>query len=276
MWSTINQEHPFSKTDKNDVQAYITALVKSLNGIVIITGGASNHIHLLLHVPPDLSLSNLMKNIKAYSSKWLKSHKKVSNNFSWDPGYIAISTQRDRVEKVCEYIEADETRHLTQSYSEEVLSMLNQQGIQFNEKYYLQNSHSKVYVHAIWSTHYRMPWLNKEICQALYLRIGEIISNLGGVMHEIGGVEDHLHLLLEMPKDHALSDIIREIKTSTTHWLKMADRSMFRDFEWQIGFGGFTVSLAAIQTIKSYIQKQEEHHRTKSFQEEWNDFIVTN
>jgi REP element-mobilizing transposase RayT len=276
MWSTNNQEYTFSRSQKSDLHAYITTLVKSLNGIVFATGGGADHVHLLIYLPPNLSLSHLTGQIKAYSSKWLKSHEKISSNFSWQQGYLAFSTQKDRVGKVCDYISSDESRHLSKSYPEELMTILNQQGISFNEKYYLQSSHSKIYAHAIWSTQNRMPFLDKDICPELYAIMSNAVASHGGVIHEIGGISDHVHLLLEIPKNRALSDLIREIKTSATHWLKMIDRSRFRDFEWQTGYGAYTTSLTTVDIVKGYIQQQEEHHRVKTFQEEWNEFVSKN
>jgi putative transposase len=113
MWSTENQAFTFSKPQKSELHAYITELVKTLKGIVLFTGGVVDHIHLLIKLSPEISLSGLMKHIKSYSSKWLRSHQKVPSDFSWQTGYAAISTQIDRIEKVCDYIRSDESRHLS-------------------------------------------------------------------------------------------------------------------------------------------------------------------
>ncbi|MBA3285944.1 MAG: transposase, partial [Nitrosopumilus sp.] len=72
MWSTKDQKYKFPKENKNELHAHITGIVKSLNGIVLATGGAEDHIHLFCCLQSDISLSNFMKEIKAYSSKWLK------------------------------------------------------------------------------------------------------------------------------------------------------------------------------------------------------------
>ncbi len=175
MWSTHDQKYRFSKEVKNELQAYISGIVKSLKGIVFATGGAEDHIHILFNLPADLSLSNFMKNIKANSSRWLKTQKKVVGEFSWQTGFTAISVQKDRLRKVCEYISSDESRHESKSYADELLTMLNQQSIAFNERFYLHNSHSKIYVHTIWSTHCRMPYLSKEVTKGLYAKMTEVV-----------------------------------------------------------------------------------------------------
>lgn len=274
MWSTENQQYVISSGIKGDLYAYITAIIKAKNGKVFAIDGASDHLHLLVVLPPEISLSMLLGHVKACSSKWLKSLETVDPRFSWQNGYLAISTQEDRIDGVCSYIRSDEVRHQSKSYSEELVAMLNQQNIGYNEKYFLQNSHSKVYVHAIWSTHNRIPLLDKQIRYNLYNQMTDVVVSNRGNIHAIGGVEDHVHILLEMPKDKALSDLVREVKTAATHWLKDQDRSRYHDFAWQIGYGAFTVSYSGVEGVKSYIQEQEMHHHKKTSKEEWDEFLV--
>lgn len=284
MWSTHNQQHAFSRPLKNDLHAYLTALIKSKNGRVLISGGTADHVHLLIVLPPELSLGGLLNHVKSYSSKWLRGHKldrfnqshqlNLSNqsnvsDFNWQSGYLAMSTEIDRLDDIGAYIRGDEQRHASQSYSEELSWMLTKQNINYNEKYLLERSYSKILVHAVWSTNNRTPYLVKTVRHRLYDQMNRVISDCRGVLHEIGGVEDHVHLLIEMPKDKALSDLIQTVKASATHWLKSHSGNQFRDFEWQTGFGGFTVSLSRMESVKHYIQNQEEHHREGTFDDEW-------
>ena len=104
--------------------------------------------------------------------------------------------------------------------------------------------------------------------QNLYNQISHVITNSKGIIHEIGGIEDHLHILMEMPKNKTLSDLIREIKTNSTHWLKSLNTE-YDQFEWQIGYGAFTVSYSNLEVVRNYIQKQEEHHLQHTCKPEW-------
>ncbi len=269
MWSTGHQQYSIPPPLKNDLHAYITALVKSKNGKVLATGGSSDHIHLLMLLPQDISLASLVGHVKAYSSKWIKSRESIVSNFCWQTGYLAISTQEDKMDNVCAYIRSDNDQHRSKSYSEELLGLLKQQNIDYNETYFQQNSFAKIYVHAIWSTYNRKPYLHDNVRQHLYRKMQDVVTNGRGVVHAIGGIEDHVHLLLEMPKDKALSDLVREVKTASTHWLKDVDLTTYRDFSWQIGYGAFSVSLTYVDFVKQYILKQKEHHSKSSFQEEW-------
>jgi len=273
MWSTQNLQYHIHKSLKNDLNAYVTALVKSKNGRVLATGGSPDHIHLLIVLPPEISLSTLLGHVKAYSSKWIKSRENVDPKFSWQEGYLAISTQEDKLNSICQYIKEDENRHQTKNYRDEIITILNLQGIKFNKDYLLTTSFSKVYVHLIWSTHNRTPCLEKNIRQNLYTQMTSRITNSKGIVHEIGGIEDHVHVLMEIPKNIALSDFTREIKTAASHWLK-AQSKKFQQFEWQAGYGGFTVSHSNVETVKKYIQNQEEHHREHTNNPEWENFFM--
>jgi putative transposase len=273
LWSTEAQKHLISNTLKNKLCAYITAIVNAKNGRVIAIQAAADHIHLLALLPADISLSLFLGHIKACSSKWLKTHECTHKDFSWQNGYLAISTQQDRLDGVCSYIRSDEVRHQKKSYPEELLGMIKQQNMDYNPDYYLQSSLSKIYVHSIWSTNNRIAYLDKNIRDNLYQQMRGVISSSRGIVHSIGGVEDHIHILMEAPKDKALSDLIREVKTSSTHWLKGQNEMRYRGFEWQTGYGAFTVSCSSVESVRYYIDQQEEHHRKLTFNDEWAGFL---
>jgi putative transposase len=106
----------------------------------------------------------------------------------------------------------------------------------------------------------------------LYEHMSGIISHLKGIVYEIGGIEDHVHILFEIPKNQALSNVIRDVKVSATQWLKEVPK--YYDFEWQTGYGAFSVSLSQMNVVKNYIQNQEEHHKKSTFAEEY-ELILT-
>lgn len=274
MWSTKDQKYAIPLALKEHLYAYINSLMKIKNGHVIALGGSSDHIHLLTLLPPDISISMLLSHVKACSSRWIKLHGNLDPQFSWQTGYLAVSTQEDKLDGVCTYIKSDEARHQSKSYREELIGMLKLQNIAYNEAYFLQNSFSKILVHAVWSTNDRAPMLKNEIRQDLYAHIKDVIANNKGTTHAIGGIDDHVHVLMEIPKDKALSEMIQTIKSSATHWLKIMDHSKFHDFEWQTGFGAGTVSYSIIEIIKNYIHSQEKHHRSLSYNDEWGNFVV--
>jgi putative transposase len=272
LWSTKNQQQFLAESLKGDMYAYLTALAKSKNCKILLTGGNNDHVHLLLLLHPEISISNLMCHLKSNSSKWVKSNKRDSE-FAWHDGYLAVSTQEERMDSVCSYIRLEEKRHVSKSYSEELKEMLHQQDIPFNE-YFCRNSYSKIYLHAIWSTNNRIDYLDKTIRPDLFNHLEFIAERNKSKIHAINGIEDHIHVLMEVSKDVASSDLIKDMKTSSTHWLKNTDKIKFKDFGWQIGCGLFTVSKSHFEIVKGYIHKQEEHHRKKNSKEEWEEIMV--
>lgn len=276
LWSTNNQQHIISPSIKSELYAYITTLVTAKKGRIFAIDGSGDHIHILTLLPPEISLSALIGHVKACSSKWIKFRETADPHFTWQNGYLAMSTQGDKLNSVCSYIRSEEKRHQSKSYIEEFVMMLKQQNIAYNEQYYLQNSYAKVFVHAVWSTYNRIPYLDKCLWDNLHNQMKDVISNSRGNVHAIGGVEDHIHILMETPKDKSLSDLIRDLKVASTHWLKTVDRSKFRDFEWQTGYSASTISYSSIENVKGYIDRQEEHHRHQTYQTEWDEFLHRN
>ena len=116
-----------------------------------------------------------------------------------------------------------------------------------------------------------MDFITNDWRGRLHAYLGGIINDLGGVAEKIGGVEDHVHLLVGLRATHCLADVLREIKSSSSKWVHEEIKKSF--FSWQEGYGAFTVSASQIDKVKIYITDQEEHHRKKTFQEEYLEFL---
>jgi REP-associated tyrosine transposase len=101
----------------------------------------------------------------------------------------------------------------------------------------------------------------------LHAFLGGIINNLGGIPEAIGGVADHVHLLLGLRATHCLADVMRELKTVSSKWAH--EEMQMRMFHWQEGYGAFTVGAPQRPAVCEYIATQEEHHRMRTFQEEY-------
>ena len=106
----------------------------------------------------------------------------------------------------------------------------------------------------------------------IFRYIGGIINDLGGIPIEIGGTTNHVHILTSLPKSMALIDFVREIKAFSSKWLKQLD-DHYMPFAWQDGYGAFSVSPSLLDKTVQYIRKQEEHHKTRSFNEEYRLFL---
>jgi putative transposase len=84
----------------------------------------------------------------------------------------------------------------------------------------------------------------------------------------IGGVEDHVHALFNLSKNYALKKVVEEIKKGSSKWMKTSQGASNKNFQWQNGYAGFSVSQSNVEQVKKYIEQQEDHHRKMTFQEE--------
>ena len=129
----------------------------------------------------------------------------------------------------------------------------------------MPSTHTSLHYHLIFSTKQREPLIAKAWRDELHSYLGGIVKGLDGHPQGVGGINDHVHLLVSLKPTACLSDFMWELKKSSSAWAK---ESKCRDFQWQEGYAAFTVSASAIKTVQQYIANQEEHHRVRSFREE--------
>ena len=125
--------------------------------------------------------------------------------------------------------------------------------------------------HVIFSTKGRRRLIDTSCRNRLHEYIGGTISGLEGVPIAVGGVEDHVHLLFGLKPTHHLSDFMRELKKATS--ICASETMNLPEFKWQEGYAAFTVSPSMRETVQTYISKQEDHHRKKTFREELVEFL---
>ena len=101
--------------------------------------------------------------------------------------------------------------------------------------------------------------------------LGGIIKNMDGIAHAVGGVSDHVHLLVSLTPNHRISDVMRELKSDSSLWIKKQIHK--KTFAWQEGYGVFTVSPSSVENVRHYVNTQEEHHKKTSFQDEYLSFL---
>ena len=102
----------------------------------------------------------------------------------------------------------------------------------------------------------------------IFAYIGGIINGLGGIQMIVGGMPDHIHILTSLPPTKALSDFVRTIKADSSKWIKSIDAS-YSKFAWQDGYGAFSVSASILDKTENYIRNQAEHHKRRSFNDEY-------
>ena len=102
--------------------------------------------------------------------------------------------------------------------------------------------------------------------------MASILRNHGCPTLQVGGAADHVHTLFVLSKNSSIAQIVYEVKRGSSKWIK-AQGAEFRKFYWQSGYGAFSVSQSHVEQVRRYIQKQEQHHRKVSFQNEYREFL---
>ena len=132
----------------------------------------------------------------------------------------------------------------------------------------MPQSLAQILVHLVFSTKNREAVLGDNILDELHAYIGGIVENQKGTLLKAGSVADHIHLLITQPRTCAPSDLVQEIKTGSSKWLKTKGPH-YANFHWQGGYGIFSISPSHRPALEVYIGDQAEHHRVVTFQEEY-------
>ena len=129
----------------------------------------------------------------------------------------------------------------------------------------------QAYAHLIFSTKDRRNQIHGEVETKLYSYLGGIARDLDTPLVAINGMPDHLHLLIRVNKNLADVEFMKQLKGSSSKWMSEQGES---DFQWQKGYGWFSVGLKDLSLAKGYLAKQKEHHKTTTFHDEYRKFLV--
>lgn len=133
----------------------------------------------------------------------------------------------------------------------------------------MSQSLTQLYVHLVFSTKHRRPFLNEaSFRERAHGYLVGICDGQGSPSLAVGGTEDHVHLLIRLAKTLDVASLVRELKRDSTKWIK-TENPQLAEFHWQEGYGAFSVSPSHCDVLRSYIADQMEHHRRESFQEEF-------
>lgn len=135
----------------------------------------------------------------------------------------------------------------------------------------MPSTHTSLHFHLIFGTKNRQPPISPAWRERLHEYLGGVVRGLDGIPGGVGGVADHVHLLVALKATHRLSDFMRELKKSSSAWV--SEEIGERSFRWQEGYAAFTVSASARESAQKYIACQEGHHRLKTFREELIEFL---
>ena len=136
----------------------------------------------------------------------------------------------------------------------------------------MPQSLSKVIIHVIFSTKDRQPWLDRDVRPRMHAYVATICRDVDAEAFLVGGISDHLHIVTTLPRTLSQADFVETIKKTSSKWIKGLNQK-YRGFFWQRGYGAFSVSPSQLDAVVKYVADQEEHHRTRSFQEEYRDFL---
>lgn len=136
----------------------------------------------------------------------------------------------------------------------------------------MPQSLARLHVHLVFSTKDRVPKISDAVRDSLHAYMGVILKNLGCVPIYINSVEDHVHILTDLSRTVSVSQVIEDVKKTSSKWIK-SQGAEFSRFAWQSGYGAFAVSESNVGAVRKYIATQKEHHQKKSFQDEYRQFL---
>ena len=136
----------------------------------------------------------------------------------------------------------------------------------------MPQSLSKVIVQIIFSTKNREPFLDSDVRPRMHAYLATICRDLGAELVRVGGVADHVHVVTTLPRTVSQAQLVEQIKKASSKWIKELD-PRHRLFFWQRAYAAFSVSPSQLEAVLQYIEAQQEHHRTRTFQEEYRELL---
>lgn len=136
----------------------------------------------------------------------------------------------------------------------------------------MANTYSQLYIHLVFAVKNRGCFIGPSWQQELYAYLTGVIENRRHKVYAIGGMRDHIHILVSMSPAQSVSELVQETKRASTLWIK--ERHLVDgNFAWQKGFGAFSYGKSQVNNVVTYIQNQKQHHLGKTFREEYEEFL---
>ena len=130
----------------------------------------------------------------------------------------------------------------------------------------MSNTYSNLSVHLVFSTKDRMPLLTRDVRDHVFPYIGGIVKRQGGTIIAVGGMPDHVHIVVRLPANLCVADFVRVVKSNSSK--RTNEHVTGMKFGWQRGYGAFSVSQSALSAVVQYVRNQDQHHCHRSFSEE--------
>jgi REP element-mobilizing transposase RayT len=135
----------------------------------------------------------------------------------------------------------------------------------------MPQSLAQIYVHLVFSTKDRMSFISPEVQGAMYAYLAGTLNAIDCPALKVGGMPDHVHILFRLSKNMAVTDVVKAAKVESSKWMK--ERGGVKEFAWQSGYGAFSIGASQVETVREYISSQDEHHRHRTFQEEFRKLL---
>ena len=132
----------------------------------------------------------------------------------------------------------------------------------------MSHSFTKIWLHVVFSTKDRQPAITSSLAPKLYFFMNKELGTLGCSTIIVNGMPDHVHALFGLSAQKSIADVVKQIKGASAHWINH-DNLLPQKFSWQTGYGAFSVSESQLAKVHTYISNQQEHHRNKTFVQEW-------
>jgi putative transposase len=136
----------------------------------------------------------------------------------------------------------------------------------------MANTYTQIYLHVVFSVKGRQNLIHKKWEVELHKYICGIVNGKDQKVYAIGGMPDHIHILISIKPNIAISDLVREIKASSSKWINEKGYIIGK-FQWQEGFGAFSYAQSQLDIVIAYINNQEQHHHNKTFKDEYVDLL---
>jgi putative transposase len=130
----------------------------------------------------------------------------------------------------------------------------------------------KIWIHLVWSTKKRQPFLTKDIRQKVFMHIRENAKEKNIYLDFVNGYTDHIHCLISLSNEQTIANVVQLIKGESSFWINKNNLCKGK-FEWQGEYFAVSVSESGVSRVREYIRNQEEHHATKTFEQEYDEFI---
>ena len=136
----------------------------------------------------------------------------------------------------------------------------------------MPQSLSQVILHIVFSTKDLHPWLDSPVRQRMHAYLATVCRDCECEAYRVGGVADHVHIAARLARTISQSELLEKIKKTSSAWIK-TQGSAYASFFWQRGYGDFSVGYSQLDDLVRYIENQEAHHKTKTFQEEYRELL---